>query len=291
MSLGAAPRRHATTDIKWCKLHRGRLPSQRKTRSATVRRMADAGLSKLAGGRFATRPTAITSSGRSNSIARRANTEPAVISATVGRRLESGSPGRWGWWGTVFHRITSCSASSSRSTRWTIVPEGSLQPSGRGLVVRYGGAPAQEVALAGERDARPAHALVARRLAQRDHPCSRPLVQVVAQVVQTDSALRSGVLVEGRADAGSGEIPEQLIHGSQLDRQAAVRDLVTRPGQMTNSPDSRLAPSRRCRAPDRPRGPRGLHDPSRCCGGRASARTGPLPFRLGRESPAGGARP
>ena len=120
-----------------------------------------------------------------------ANGAPAATSAVVGRRLESGSPGRCGWVGTVFQRITRRSAPSSASTLWTIVPDGSLQRRAA-HVGRYGRAPAAEVALRRERDPRPAHALVAARLAQADDVRAGPLRQVGAQVREPDRSAAPG---------------------------------------------------------------------------------------------------
>ena len=82
-----------------------------------------------------------------------------------------------------------------------------LAPAARAIA---GGAkrrpPAQQVALAGERDPRPAHALIAGRLAQRDDVGGAPLVEVVAQVGQPLGAARPAVLIVRRADAGGGQI-------------------------------------------------------------------------------------
>ena len=60
------------------------------------------------------------------SIARSTNTLPAAISVVVGRRLESGSPARWGWVGPCSRAPLELGAKLAEHP-WTIVPDGSLQ--------------------------------------------------------------------------------------------------------------------------------------------------------------------
>ena len=85
------------------------------------------------------RPTPTTTDGEIIASTRSRKGTPAATSAAEGRRFESGRPATNGCVGTVFQRTTSCSAPSSSSVRWTIVPDGSLQPFGLSLVVRNGG--------------------------------------------------------------------------------------------------------------------------------------------------------
>jgi len=84
-------------------------------------------------------------------------------------------------------------------------------------------APASEVVLAGEGDARPAHALVAGRLADRHHVGGGAFLQVVAQVGQPDCRPVGEViapylpeLVEGGPDGRLREIPEQGVERRRL---------------------------------------------------------------------------
>ena len=86
---------------------------------------------------------------------------------------------------------------------------------GRGERVTPGG----QVTLAGEGDPRPAHALVAARLADGEDAGPPPLGQVVVQVGAPPLG-RSGevigacvaVLVEGSADGRPGQVADQRIH-------------------------------------------------------------------------------
>ena len=90
-------------------------------------------------------------------------------------------------------------------------------PCGAGRPV--GLAPAGQIALGRERDPRPAHALVAGRLTERDDVGARPLGQVRAQVGEPQpggagDVVRAGlgILVERRPDADAGEVGEQVVH-------------------------------------------------------------------------------
>src|SRR6266550_2738251 len=79
-------------------------------------------------------------------------------------------------------------------------------------------APASKVVLAGEGDARPAHALVAGRFADRHHVGGGAFLQVVAQVGQPDCRPVGEViapylpeLVEGGPNGRLRDIPEQSV--------------------------------------------------------------------------------
>src|SRR2546428_1820017 len=86
-------------------------------------------------------------------------------------------------------------------------------------------APTQQVVLAGEGDARPAHPLVAGRFADRQHVGGGAFLQVLAQVGQPDCRPVGEViapylleLVEGGPDGRPREIPEQGVECRRLVR-------------------------------------------------------------------------
>jgi len=93
-----------------------------------------------------------------------------------------------------------------------------LPRSGSPARAAVGSTPAQKVELAGERDARPAHALVAGSLTDRDHVRFEAFIEVGAEVGEPDrggirQVIRPGVpeLVEGRADVRGGQIRKQGV--------------------------------------------------------------------------------
>src|SRR6202022_2249343 len=84
-------------------------------------------------------------------------------------------------------------------------------------------APAQQVKLAGEGNARPAHTLVAGRLPHGDDIALSPFVEVMPQIGEPDgrrvqSIVLSGVpeLVEGSANRHGRKVPEQRLDRGRL---------------------------------------------------------------------------
>jgi len=101
---------------------------------------------------------------------------------------------------------------------------GGLFP-GSGAAARspIGIAPVQQVELAGEGDARPAHALVAGRFPNGEDIGLPPFLEVVPQIGEPDrgrirEVVRAGVpkLVEGGADRQGGELAEQRLDRGRL---------------------------------------------------------------------------